>query len=74
MDRENGGLNAMTYNFDPDAWYEIQRRLLDRRLEVGEIDEASHSREQTALELRREEMWRRLDGANDNRSVPGPFA
>jgi len=60
----------MTYNFDPDGWLEIQQRLLDHRLEIGEIDEARRRIEQAALELRCEEMWRRLDGANTDLCVP----
>jgi hypothetical protein len=52
----------MTYNFDPDGWYENQRRLLDRRLNHGEIDEAQYHVELDALETRYDDMLRRLDG------------
>ena len=52
----------MTYNFDPDRWYEGQLRLLDHRLAEGEIDEAEHRARRDELEVRYEEMLRRLDG------------
>jgi hypothetical protein len=53
---------AVTYNFDPDRWYESQLRLLDHRLEEGEIDEAEHRDGRDRLEARYQEMVRRLDG------------
>ena len=52
----------MTYNFDAERWYENQRRLLDRRLNLGEIGEAQYKVELDALENRYEDMLRRLDG------------
>ena len=52
----------MTYNFDPDRWYENQRRLLDHRLSSGEIDESEHRLELDDLDTRYEKMVRRLDG------------
>ena len=53
----------MTYNFDPERWYENQQRLLDHRLTLGEIDEARYQLELEALDKRHEEMLRRLDGS-----------
>ena len=52
----------MTYNFDPDRWYEAQLRLLDHRLHLGEIDDAQYRSELDALDRRYEEMLGRLDG------------
>ncbi|MEW5984144.1 MAG: hypothetical protein AB1806_17465 [Acidobacteriota bacterium] len=52
---------AMTYNFDPDRWFENQRRLLDGRLARGELDEAAHQAEMDALEERYERLLARLD-------------
>jgi hypothetical protein len=52
----------MTYNFDPDRWYESQKRLLENRLESGEIDEVEYQLELDELDTRYEEMVRRLDG------------
>ena len=52
----------MTYNFDPDRWYEAQLRLLDHRLHLGELDDAQYQSEVDTLERRYDEMLRRLDG------------
>ena len=52
----------MTYNFDPDRWYERQRALLDARHAGGQLDEEQYRRELEALEQRYEEMIERLDG------------
>jgi hypothetical protein len=51
----------VTYNFDPDRWYEMQRRLVDARHERGELDDAAYQTELEALEQRYDEMLRRLD-------------
>ena len=52
----------MTYNFDPDQWFENQRLALDHRLASGEIVEDEHRAQLEELERRLEEMLRRLDG------------
>lgn len=53
---------AVTYNFDPEGWYETQRRLLDHRLASGQIGEDEFRHELDELDRRYEEMVRRLDG------------
>ena len=53
----------MTYNFDPERWYENQLRILDHRLTLGEIDETRYRLELDELDKRHEEMLRRLDGS-----------
>ncbi len=50
----------MTYNFDPDRWYENQRALLEGRRERGEIDEQALAAALEELERRHEEMTARL--------------
>ena len=55
----------MTYNFDPDRWYENQRRLLDARRDRGELDAAAYDAEIERLDARYEDMARRLDTAFD---------
>jgi len=52
----------MTYNFDPDRWYESHRAALAGRRERGELDEAEYTKELQDLERRYEEMLDRLDG------------
>ena len=53
----------MTYNFDPDRWFENQRRALDARRDRGELDPDAYAAELDRLEARYDEMSRRLDAA-----------
>ena len=65
----------MTYNFDPDRWYENQRRAIDARHENGEIAGADYQAELDRLEARYEQMTTRLDKPfelSDTPRSPGP--
>lgn len=53
----------MTYNFDPDRWYERQRALLDAKRARGEFDETAYAAALEDLDRRYEEMLTRLDGS-----------
>jgi hypothetical protein len=53
----------MTYNFDPDKWYDIERELLESRLGSGEIGEQAFKSALEALDRRYDEMLDRLDGS-----------
>lgn len=61
----------MTYNFDPERWYEIRLARLDRRREAGEINDESYQIEVADLERRYEEMLQRLDGTFQIPQAPG---
>ena len=52
----------MTYNFDPDRWYESRRSALDARRDRGELDDAEHAQLVDDLDRRFDEMVDRLDG------------
>jgi hypothetical protein len=52
----------MTYNFDPDRWYDNERRALERCLKRGEISEESFQKALEDLYRRYEQMIDRLDG------------
>ena len=52
----------MTYNFDPEKWYENHRRALLARRERGELDERAFAEALDELDRRFEEMLTRLDG------------
>lgn len=52
----------MTYNFDPDQWYENEYAALDMQHQQGELDEAAFEAAIQALVQRYEEMVQRLDG------------
>ncbi len=52
----------MTYNFDPDRWYENQRALLEARRRDGDLDAYGFEEALRDLDRRHEEMVARLDG------------
>jgi len=52
----------MTYNFDPDRWYDIEYRALKLSLGRGEISRMSFQKALEDLCRRYEEMTDRLDG------------
>jgi len=52
----------MTYNFDPDRWYEDERRILDSRYTTGEMSQQQYEDAISELERRYDEMLTRLDG------------
>ena len=52
----------MTYNFDPDRWYENERAVLESRYSAGAMNEEEFRRALDDLGLRYEEMLDRLDG------------
>jgi hypothetical protein len=53
----------VTYNFDPDRWYENQMALLVARRARGEFEERAFAEALDELERRYEEMLSRLDGS-----------
>ncbi len=50
----------MTYNFDPDRWYENQRTLLEARRADGTLDDAAFADALEGLERRYEDMVERI--------------
>ena len=52
----------MTYNFDPDKWYEDELFLLQSRLKNSKITKDEYDVSLEALDKKHEEMWNRLDG------------
>lgn len=52
----------MTYNFDPDRWYEDRRALLDLRRDRGEIGEDEYAAAAEELERDYDALVERLDG------------
>ncbi len=52
----------MTYNFDPDRWYDDERSILDARFKAGEMSSRKYKDALEALERRYDEMLLRLDG------------
>jgi len=52
----------MTYNFDPERWYENERNLLEVRYTQGEIGSRELEDALEKLDRRYDEMIKRLDG------------
>ena len=52
----------MTYNFDPDRWYENELNYLRTQLKDGKITEKDYKERIKKLDKQQEEMWKRLDG------------
>ena len=50
----------MTYNFDPDRWFDMESEALGLRLARKEIDRETHDRELEALVARYEELVERV--------------
>lgn len=56
------GDEGMTYNFDPDRWYENEKLALDERFESGEMTAREYEKAIHELDSRYDEMLDRLDG------------
>jgi len=61
----------VTYNFDPERWFEIERSAIEARRARGEIDEEEARRQAENLVERYEEMLSRTDIRYDYRSGSG---
>lgn len=52
----------MTYNFDPDRWYDNELAVLERAFLEGQLDEAALEKQKERLMNRYDDMVARLDG------------
>jgi len=52
----------MTYNFDPERWYDIERGALDKARREGTLDKVAFEIALDRLQLKLDAMWGRLDG------------
>jgi hypothetical protein len=52
----------MTYNFDPDKWYDNELYLIQSKLKTGEMPQSEYDEAVEILDKKLEEMWARLDG------------
>jgi len=53
----------MTYNFDPDRWYDNELAVLKERLKSGELNAQDYEQAIIDLDRRYDEMVERLDGS-----------
>jgi hypothetical protein len=52
----------VTYNFDPDRWYDNERLAIDERFRSGRINAGEYKTAIEDLDCRFDEMLERLDG------------
>ncbi|MCD4743592.1 MAG: hypothetical protein K8R67_14105 [Desulfobacteraceae bacterium] len=52
----------MTYNFDPDKWYDNELFLVQSKFKNGELSQNEYDKAVEILYKTLEEMWKRLDG------------
>jgi len=53
----------MTYNFDPDKWYDNELYLIQSRFKNSEIAQNEYDDAVKILNKKLKEMWKRLDGS-----------
>ncbi|MFC1798825.1 hypothetical protein ACFLZL_03360 [Thermodesulfobacteriota bacterium] len=53
----------MTYNFDPDRWYENELAAIRSEYKTGEISKPDYEKAVKKLDEKHAEMWKRLDGS-----------
>jgi hypothetical protein len=58
----------MTYNFDPDRWYENELAVLKEQKKSGELKPLDYEQAVADLDRRYDEMLARLDGSYQ---IPG---
>lgn len=52
----------MTYNFDPDRWYDDERARLEAGRKTGKMNDREYKDALKDLERRYDDMLKRLDG------------
>ena len=52
----------MTYNFDPDKWYDNELFLIQSKLKNSELLQNEYDKAIEILDDKLEDMWKRLDG------------
>ncbi|UCF95138.1 MAG: hypothetical protein JSW39_13635 [Desulfobacterales bacterium] len=53
----------MTYNFDPDRWYDNELAAIRAAHLAGEMTATEYEEAVQALDRRHEDLWKRLDGS-----------
>jgi len=52
----------MTYNFDPDRWYENELFVIQSKYKAGQSTEQEYNEAVEELDQKHKRMWERLDG------------
>lgn len=51
----------MTYNFDPDKWFDDELFMIQAKLKTGEVTQEGYDQAFLELEEKLADMWTRLD-------------
>ncbi len=51
----------MTYNFDPDKWFDDELFMIQTKLKTGEVTQDEYDQAFLELEQKLSDMWTRLD-------------
>jgi len=52
----------MTYNFDPDQWYENEIFVIRSKYRAGQMSKQEYDKAVEELDRKLKSMWERLDG------------
>jgi len=53
----------MTYNFDPDQWYENEIFVIRSKYRAGQMSKQEYDKAVEELDRKLKSMWERLDGS-----------
>jgi hypothetical protein len=53
----------MTYNFDPDRWYDNELFVINSKYKSGQITKPEYEKAVEELDEKYTKMWERLDGS-----------
>lgn len=53
----------MTYNFDPERWFDIESAALEKALHAGTLDREAYDAALDALQQKLDVLWDTLDGS-----------
>jgi predicted RNA-binding protein associated with RNAse of E/G family len=54
---------VLTYNFDPERWFDMECDALEKALREGLIDRADYEAALDGLQQKLDDLWDRLDGS-----------
>ena len=53
----------MTYNFDPERWFDIESAALAKAFRDGALDQDAYAAARETLQQKLDALWDRLDGS-----------
>lgn len=54
---------AMTYNFDPERWFDMESAALEKAFREGALDQEAYEAARETLLQKLDALWDRLDGS-----------